>query len=316
MTTQTRILESLQEIELPPGDAPVILTIGTFDGLHLGHQALLREARRRAADAGGHVAVLTFQNHPRSVLEPGSPPPLLTPWHRKKALLLREAPDILVGLRFDRQLALVEAETFVRDVIAGLLNARVLISGPGFHFGHNRRGGPKLLARLGPRLGIEYFCHDYILHEGQPVSSTRTRRALAAGDVALAHALMTRPHAIGGTVVTGDRVGRTIGFPTANLDVEPGVMLPADGVYIVRVTRADGTRWGGMMNIGWRPTVAGREHRVEVHLLDFDGELTGENLRVDFLARLRDETRFNGIDDLRRQLERDRERAIRFLAES
>lgn len=311
----TTLFESLAEINIPEG-VPIVLTIGTFDGVHLGHQALLREARRRADQLGGRTAVLTFQNHPRSILEPEKPTYLLTGWERKKQVITALGPDMLTGLRFDQELAHVEAADFVREVIHGRFRACVVISGPGFHFGYQRRGTPGLLARLGAELGFVYHCHEYILHRGEPVSSTRIRRALAEGDIALAEAMMTRPHTFTGRVVTGDRLGRTIGFPTANLEVPPDTMLPADGVYAVRVHLPRGDEWGAMMNIGWRPTVGGKSHRVEAHLLGFEGDLSGLNLSVEMVARLRDEKRFGNLDELRAQLDRDRDHAIQHLGET
>lgn len=314
-SADTQLFESLSAIQIPP-NVPIILTIGTFDGVHRGHLALLREATRRAQELNGLAAVLTFQNHPRSVLEPESAPLLLTSWQRKKELILAHQPDILTGLRFDSELARVEASEFVRDVIHGQFRARVVISGPGFHFGHNRRGGPELLEKLGKELGFEYCCHEYIMHRGEPVSSTRIRRALAEGDILLAEAMMTRPHRFQGTVVAGDKIGRTLGFPTANLETGPEIMVPANGVYVARVTLPGGDEWGAMMNIGWRPTVGGSSHRVEVHLLGFEGDLSGRTLEVEMVERLRDEKKFSGIEELREQLDRDRNAAINVLGET
>ncbi|MCC5877123.1 MAG: riboflavin biosynthesis protein RibF [Candidatus Sumerlaeia bacterium] len=310
-----KLFELLSDIRVKP-DVPIILTIGTFDGMHRGHQALLREAGRRAREINGLTAVLTFQNHPRAVLEPESAPLLLTNWERKKQLIQSHNPDIVTGLRFDRELARVEAADFVRDVIHGRFHAQVVISGPGFHFGHNRLGGPNLLEQLGREIGFEYFCHEYIRYKGEPVSSTRIRRALAEGDVEMAEAMMTRPHRFQGTVVTGDKIGRTIGFPTANLVTDPEIMLPANGVYVVKVFLPGGDEWGGMMNIGWRPTVDGKSHRVEAHLLGFEGDLVDKKLEIEMVTRLRDERRFSGIDDLREQLEKDRNAAINVLGET
>jgi riboflavin kinase/FMN adenylyltransferase len=316
MTSSCQVFEQLEDVRLDPAP-PVVLTVGVFDGLHRAHQALVRHAAAEARARGGRVAVLTFQNHPRSVLQPESPPLILTPWERKRELILAEGVDILAGLRFTPELAATAAGDFVREVILGRFHACAVLSGPGFHFGHNREGGQELLRRMGRELGFDYIEHEAVRYRDERVSSTRIRAALAEGDVVLAEALLTRPHRVTGVVVPGDRIGRTIGFPTANLRPTPGILLPRDGVYACRVQVPGERGWYlGMMNMGWRPTVGGRDHRVEVHLLGFQGDLEGQTLAVDFTRRLRDEQRFSGIDELRRQLARDRERVLALAGET
>lgn len=295
---------------VPPLRHPVVLTIGTFDGVHQAHQALMGEAVSRAQASGGTSAVLTFRNHPREVVAPHRAGPLLTPWARKRELILAMGIDALVGLTFDAQLARMSAEDFVSRIIVDGLGAKVLISGPDFRFGHRGAGGPEELAAMAKVRGFEFVRREPILIDGVRASSTAVREALTQGDVLLASHLLGRPHDADGVVVTGDRIGRTIGFPTANLEISPDTAIPADGAYAVRVIRCkDGTSHGGMMNLGFRPTVNGREHRREVHLLDFSGNLEGERLRVQWIERLRDEKKFAGLEELKAQLARDREAA-------
>lgn len=306
------IYENLEDLSLE-GDAPVFLTIGTFDGVHRAHQSLLNEAVREARAHGGLAATLTFRNHPRAIVNPESCPPLITPWNRKKYLLTSQGIDVVVGLAFTPQFAQTHAENFIQDVIKKRFNTRVLISGPDFHFGRGGKGNAKLLTAMSKTLGFEYRRQEPMVFDGIKISSTRIRQCLLEGDVSTAAQLLGRPHNHTGLVVPGDKLGRTIGFPTANLDPEPGVLLPKDGVYAVRIKRGGRQVYNGMMNIGWRPTVGGKEHRREVHLFDFDGELSGETLEVQYLQRLRDEQKFASLDDLRIQLQQDSKEAIRVL---
>jgi riboflavin kinase/FMN adenylyltransferase len=299
------LFESLEAI-IPPDTRPVVLTIGTFDGVHRGHLGLVELARSRAAALGGVVVALTFQNHPREVVAPALAPQLLTAWPRKQALLRQAGVEWLVGLRFDESLALMNAGDFIREAIVGRLRARCVISGANFAFGRGARGNPAMLAAEALRQNFEYLCAPSVELDGVPVSSSRIREALRLGDVAAAARMIGRPHRIDGVVVTGDRLGRTIGFPTANLVVDPRLQLPADGVYAVQVELEDGRAYAGMMNFGTRPTVGGREFRSEVHLLDFDEVLVGQRLQVDLLARLRSEQKFESLDHLQAQLAKDR----------
>jgi riboflavin kinase/FMN adenylyltransferase len=310
--SEQRVIERLEDVALA-GGPPVVLTIGTFDGVHRAHRELFREAVERARQLGGISAALTFRNHPRAVVAPDNCPPLLTTWEVKRDLILAQGVDVLVGLEFDAALAGTPAEAFVRETIAGRFAAAVVMSGPAFHFGHRGAGNPALLERLSRELGYAYIRREPVMHDGEKVSSTRVRAALAAGNVALAGELMLRPHRNHGVVVTGDQLGRRIGFPTANLRMERAELVPANGVYAVRAWLDHGVTWPAMMNIGWRPTVNGRDLRHEVHLIGFDGELTGKRLAVDYVDRLRDEKKFAGVEELTAQLTRDREAALALL---
>lgn len=312
MTSTPGVFDNLDSIELPH-DKVVVLTVGTFDGVHMAHQALIGEAVKRAREAEGVAAVLTFRNHPRSVVAPDACPPLLTGWEDKRCLLLDLGVDVLVGLEFNRELAEIAAEDFLRRIVAGKLRARIVLCGPAFHFGKGARGHADLIERMAPELEFEFFCREPVMYLGEKVSSTRIRAAVQQGDVELARELLTRPHRNAGRVVTGDRLGRTIGFPTANMEVDGRILVPGDGVYAVRAALPSGELCPGMMNIGWRPTVGGGEHRKEVHLIDFEGELEGQRLQVEYVARLRGEQKFDGLEELKIQLGRDRDAALRAL---
>lgn len=312
MAAAPRVFENISDVDLR-GGPPVAMTIGTFDGVHMAHQELMRLALEKAREIGGIAVSLTFRNHPRAIVSPDNVPPLLTVWERKRRLILERGIDILVGHLFSAEFARTPAPDFIRDVIAGRFAARIVISGPGFHFGHMGQGNSELLRAMSGELGYTYIRRDPVMYDGEKVSSTRIRGALAEGDVALAAKLLTRPHTNDGSVGSGDRLGRTIGFPTANLDIDPRTLVPADGVYAVRVHLEDGAVWPGMMNIGWRPTVGGKSHRKEVHLIGFSGELEGTSLSVEYIQRLRGEKKFDGLDGLKAQLAQDKDHAEEVL---
>jgi len=287
---------------------PSVVAPGNHDGVHLGHRALLEAARRRTGDALRMVA-LFFDPHPSAVLAPDRAPPLLTTAGRREALLREAGADEVVAQRFDRAFASLSPEAFVTRVLVDGLGARGVVVGPDFRFGHGRVGDLGVLRRLGETHGFDVTVVEPVVHRGVRVSSTRVREHLARGDVTGAAELLDRVHDVTGTVIEGDRRGRTIGFPTANLECEP-VMLPADGVYAVlaRIVGGDDRVLSGVANLGVRPTVeAGRS--VEVHLFDFDDDVYGARLRVGFVERIRGEVRFDGLDALKKQIARDAEAA-------
>lgn len=309
------VFESLDAIQLPASAGQTYVAVGTFDGVHLGHRALLCGLAERAHAAGGLAVAFTFQNHPRSVIDPATCPRLISPWALKRRLLERLPLDVVVAPAFDPALRAMPPERFVEQVLCRLLRARRVHSGENFRFGHDRAGGPDLLAALAPRFGFEYEMLRPVQIAGDRISSSRIREALAAGRVEDAAAMLGRPHQVTARVVAGDALGRKLGFPTANLAPDPEVLLPGDGVYAVHVflhERADPLP--GMMNIGWRPTVGGRDHRVEVHVIDFEGELLGSMLTVQVAGRLRGERRFGSPEELAGQLGRDRHAALEALA--
>ena len=299
-----------------PSDlSPSVVTPGNHDGVHLGHRALISTARDLAARSGLSTMGMCFDPHPTSVLAPDRAPVLLTPMARRVELMRGAGCDDVAVLAFDRDFAQTSPESFVRRVLVERCRARAVVVGPDFHFGSKRTGNMETLRALGREHSFSVTVVRPVLFEGDPVSSTRVRRVLAEeGDVVAAARMMTRVHDVEGEVVLGDQRGRTIGFPTANLRLGE-VQLPADGVYAVAVsvTGGDGQRLLGVANLGQRPTFgAGRS--VEVHLFDFDGDLYGKTLRVGFVARVRPEQKFAGVDALVAQIQQDCERAREALA--
>ncbi len=297
--------------------APAVVAPGNHDGVHLGHQALLDEAKRVASHRGGlAVVALFFDPHPAQLLSPGRAPTPLTTIERRVELLQHAGADRAVAQPFDRAFSALAPEAFTRDVLQGRLEARHVVVGPDFRFGKGAVGDTESLRVLGDIWGFGVSVVEPVLLRGERVSSTAVRARLQGGDVAAATTMLTRVHEVSGVVVHGDERGRTIGFPTANLDCDP-VLLPADGVYAVMVRRLgadDGAPlMPGVANLGVRPTFgAGRS--VEVHLLSFSGDLYGERLRVGFVDRIRGERRFDGLEALRRQIGADEEQARRLCA--
>jgi riboflavin kinase/FMN adenylyltransferase len=313
-----------------------VVAIGNFDGVHLGHQAVLRDVAADAARRGLAPAVLTFSPHPVLVL--GRPaPPALTSLDRKVELLHAVEPSLTPFVRrFDLAFAAQEPEEFAARTLVTALGAAVVVVGQNFRFGHARRGDFAALCRLGATLGFETRSHPLVGDEAGPWSSSRVREAVRQGDLDTATRMLGRPHMISGVVVAGDRRGRTLGFPTANLArIEEG--LPKSGVYAVVVDRAPPLAASageqpelsaeparapatalakGVANIGVRPTVTPGETRpsVEVHLFDTDADLYGARLRVHLVARLRDEQRFAGLDALKAQIAKDAAEARAWLA--
>jgi riboflavin kinase/FMN adenylyltransferase len=297
--------------------APCSLVIGNFDGVHRGHQLVLRQAVGEAAKLGLDPCVLTFDPHPAAVVGPGAPP-MLTTLERRIELMGELGIRRVYVRRFDPAFAAWPPERFVRELVAGALQARVVVVGQNFRFGAKRAGDLSMLRALGEDLGFEARVHAIASDAHGRFSSTRAREAIAAGDLDEAARVLGRPHALSGPVAHGDERGRTIGCPTANIHPVPEV-LPPDGVYAVRVERRDDAtgNWhplaGGVTNIGVRPTVDGTKRTVEAHLLDFSADLYGAHLRLDLIARLRPEKKFASLDELKAQIARDAAEARRSL---
>ncbi|HUN45931.1 MAG TPA: bifunctional riboflavin kinase/FAD synthetase [Stellaceae bacterium] len=302
---------------LEAADRGAVVAIGNFDGVHLGHQLVIRRAGDIARAAGAPLAVLTFEPHPYHVFNPAAPPFRLTPLRAKSHLIEALGVDLLFVLHFDLALAQVSAEDFVRDVIAGRTAASHVLVGYDFHFGHKRRGTPALLEAEGRKHGFAVTVMAPIeAAKGVVYSSTRIRRYLTEGRPREAAVLLGRPFEIEGRVETGDKRGRTIGFPTANIALAD-YLRPAGGVYVVRIAiEGEGTlAWRpGVANLGTRPTVGGTDLRLEAHLFDFDGELYGKHLRVALIEHLRPERKFAGLDDLKAQIAADAGQARAILA--
>jgi riboflavin kinase/FMN adenylyltransferase len=301
-----------------PPDAGSVVTIGAYDGVHLGHRAVIDEVRRRAGDLDARSAVVTFDKHPAFVVRPESAPPQLTDLEQKLELLADTGLDITAVVHFDESRATESPEDFVAEVLVGCLGARAVVVGEDFHFGYQRRGNVALLRQLGAEAGFEVLPVPLLARvDGidEPVSSTAIRRALAGGEVDVAARLLGRPYEARGVVVRGDQRGRLLGFPTANVEVPIQVCLPADGVYAGWYERPDGIVHPCAINLGRRPTFY--EHAdhslLEAHLLDFNDDLYGERAEVRFAEFLRSERKFDGVDALVAQLKHDIEHTRRVL---
>ena len=290
---------------------PVVVALGNFDGVHLGHQAVLARAVEEARELGGRVVAATFWPHPRSVLGAGASPVLLTTIEGRREALLEHGADEVRAIPFDRDLSRKSPEEFVRDVLVGELGARAVVVGENFRFGYKAAGDFAELRRLMRKGGGDAHAVEVRGARGE-ISSTRVRSLLLEGDVAGAAGLLGRPYAVRGEVVTGDRRGRTIGFPTANVRVDPAVVVPARGVYACTVRIGDKNH-AACTNVGVAPTFERGENRIEAHLLDFAGDLYGRVVAVGFLERVRGERRFSGVDELKEQIGRDVREARRLL---
>ncbi len=291
----------------------VVLTLGNFDGVHLGHQAIVRRAVVEARGIGGQVVALTFHPHPVAVLAPERKPPMIQSLHDRLACLRDLGADVVVLQRFTRRFAAFEPDAFVEDFLRRSLDLRHVVVGYNVNFGRNRAGSVATLRQLGARHGFAVDAVGPVAAGDATVSSSAVRALIASGDVAGARTLLGRPVALRGRVVHGEHRGRTLGFPTANLHRSPGLVLPADGVYAVRVAR-DGVRHSGVLNIGVRPTFGTLARTVEVHLLDGGGDLYGQWLVLEVVERLRGEQRFDGPEALRRAIAGDVARARVALA--
>ena len=291
-----------------------VITIGAYDGVHRGHRAVIAQVQARAAELGARSVVVTFDRHPASVIRPDAAPRLLTNPAQKLGLLADTGVDATVVVPFSPEQARETPVDFVERVIVNALRTRAVIVGSDFHFGHMRQGNITLLREMGER--HDFTCEPVVLvprADGvdEPISSTAIRRALAGGEIETATRLLGRALEVRGTVVTGDQRGRTIGFATANVEIPNGMCLPSDGVYAGLYRRPDGSEHACAINLGRRPTFyVNAEHSLlEAHLLDFAGDLYGEDAAVTFVAFLRSEKQFAGIDELKTQLKLDVEHA-------
>ena len=287
-----------------------VVTVGEYDGVHRGHRTIVSEMHRLAAERGCATAVVTFDRHPATIVRPESAPLLLCDLDHKLELLAETGVDYTLVVEFTPEQAEVPAEVFARQVLVDCLQARAVVVGADFHFGKGRRGNVETLGVVGEEFGYEVLGLPLVKHltgEGEVISSTSIRAALSDGDVEKAHRLLGRPFEVRGVVTPGDRRGRTIGFPTANIPTTSDLQVPADGVYAAWYIREDGKEYPAAVNIGKRPTFYDDADKslIEAHLIGFRGDLYGESAKVRFVRRLRGERKFEGIEPLKEQLAKD-----------
>ncbi|MBS1976914.1 MAG: bifunctional riboflavin kinase/FAD synthetase [Bacteroidetes bacterium] len=292
-----------------------VVTSGTFDGVHLGHQKILARLKEIALKNNGETVVITFWPHPRLVLRPDDQQlKLLNTFEEKAELLKEQGIHHLVRIPFTKEFSQMSSVDFIRQVLVEKIGTRKLVIGYDHHFGKNREGSFEILKADGPAYGfeVEEIPRQDIDHLA--VSSSAIRRSLESGDVKGASHLLGRPYALTGRVIMGDKLGRVLGFPTANLDIDSHYKLvPAEGIYAVHI-KHEQQLFNGMMYIGNRPTVDGKRKVIEVNIFDFNKEIYGENLTVYFIALLRMDSKFNNLEMLRQQLEADKVDALKILA--
>jgi riboflavin kinase/FMN adenylyltransferase len=315
-----RIVQGSRTLEKPLERS--VLTVGNFDGLHVGHQRIMQTVTGRARSLGGEAAVYTFEPHPRKVLQPERAPQLLTTLEQKLELLEQAGVDVAIVEPFDHEFAKLPPERFVREILHERIDPLEVYVGYDFRYGRDREGSMRTLTELGPHLGFSVTIVPEVKLGRRDVNSSRIRELLGSGEVGEAALLLGRPYTVRGRVIEGDRRGRTIGFPTLNLDAENEV-LPRAGVYAGIVRFLDdgqpgaGAHFGAVTNVGRRPTFGASGHVLtEAHLLDFSADVYGRRVEVTFEFALREERRFPGVEALRTQIAADAAEARRKLAGS
>lgn len=293
-----------------PAFRNAVITIGTFDGVHTGHQHILQQLQEAAAACNGETVIITFDPHPREVLAGDKSVRLLTTLEEKISLLAHWGIHHLVVVPFTREFSELSATAYLEDFLISTFRPHTIIIGYDHRFGHNREGGLELLEAEQEKYGFQLLeIPQQVIHHAA-VSSTRIRKSLQEGDVALASELLGYPYFLNGVVVHGDKMGRQLGFPTANIQLNDyRKLIPAQGVYAVTVDTGDGHLHKGALNIGTRPTFNGTELRIEVFILDFDREIYGSPIRVDFLAFIRSDRKFDNVEALIAQMKNDVEQA-------
>ena len=289
----------------PGGWGRAVVTIGVFDGVHRGHQQIIGHTVKRARELGVQAVVVTFDPHPAEVVRPGSHPAVLTEPPRKAELVEQLGVDVLCVIPFTLEFSRLPAEAFVHDVLVEHLHATQVVVGENFRFGHRAAGDVELMRRLGRTFGFGVEGAPLVTEDGTVFSSTYIRACVDAGDVVAAARALGRPHRVEGVVVRGDGRGRDLGYPTANLLASGHAAVPADGVYAAWLVGHRSERLPAAVSIGTNPTFSGRERRVEAYVLDFDGDLYGERLALDFAARLREMRTYQGIEPLVAQIAED-----------
>ena len=291
--------------EFAPSGRKVCIAIGVFDGVHLGHQQVIRRAIADAQQHEGVSVVVTFDRHPSAVVAPERNPPLIYPLEKKLELLRSMAVDTTLLIHFDKSFSEISGEEFIHHLVTHFKNIHSVCVGSNFTFGHKRSGNVELLKKLGAELQFTVHGLAAVSLDGERVSSTRIRQAIQSGRLDEASQMLGRAYTLIGKVVEGDKIGRSLGFPTANLDTR-GLVVPPNGVYAIHAS-VDGKTVRGVLNIGFRPTVSTKQVqlRVEAHLLDFSGELYGKDLEITFVGKIREEQKFPSREALQAQIRMD-----------
>lgn len=295
------IVEGIKHI---PKSENLVLTIGMFDGVHKGHQSIINQLNKKAKAINGHSALLTLSPHPRHVLQPDSDFKLLSPIEEKIELLEKYHLDYLIIQPFDFEFSRTSPLDFVRESLVKQLNIHSLIVGHDHQFGRNRAGDFNQLQELSELYNFELSQIKAIKENENPISSTKVRNALSEGNIAYATQALGRPYSLEGQVIHGDKIGRTLGFPTVNLAINNEKLIPKNGVYGVNIW-IEKHLFQGLMNIGIRPTIDGENQRVEVFIFNFEDNLYEKKLKIEILNRIRNEEKFNSLDDLKNQITRD-----------
>ena len=309
-----KIFERTEDIEKPINNA--VITIGNFDGVHIGHQALFHTANEKAESINGASVAMTFEPHPMKVLTANDHPPLITLYEQKKELIERAGIDVLICIPFTKSFATIPADRFIEDLLVKRIGMRVIVVGKDYTFGKAREGNVTMLRRMSAQLNFEVMVVDWIQPaDGQAprISSTHIRELVMNGHMEAARKILGRHYQIRGRVASGrNRGGRLLGFPTANINLQDE-LCPKTGIYAVTVEH-DRQIYMGVANIGYSPTFDDHIFTIEVHILDFDRNIYGDPIRVNFIQRLRDEIKFDGIEALSVQIRKDIDHARRILA--
>jgi riboflavin kinase/FMN adenylyltransferase len=307
-----KLFEGLETLTEPFSSSTV--AIGTFDGIHVGHQAIINAAVREGAENGRTSLVFTFDRHPADLLAPGRAPDYLTTPQQRNQYVAELGVDGLVVAAFDRTLAELAPDAFVEQILISQLAAKEIVVGENFAFGKNRSGDVAYLTDAQARFGFKLFVHDPVVVAGLPASSTRVRELLRDGSIQEAELVLGHAYWLAGMVVQGQKLGRQLGYPTANLALSYRQVVPRDGIYAVRVRLDDGRQVDGACSIGDRPTIAAAGHSIETYLLDFNDDLYGRSMEIRCIRRLRNEVKFDSLDALKAQMARDVKQAKRILA--
>ncbi len=309
------IIEDIEKIDHPYKNA--VITIGNFDGVHIGHQALFHQVIEKARALQGTSVVMTFEPHPIRVLKQNNHPPLITLYEQKAELIAKAGIDILICIPFTREFASIPAKEFVEEILVKRIGMKAVIVGEDYTFGKNREGTLDLLKTYGKQIGFEVIVVKKIQasnNSADKISSTRIRELVSEGRVAESQKLLGRYYQIRGTVMTGrDRGGRLLGFPTANINLYDE-LSPKTGVYAITV-ECKGNKYKGVANIGYSPTFDDHIFTVEAHILDFNDDIYGQKIRINFIKRLRDEKKFLNISELSNQINKDISKARNILSE-